>query len=165
MDAGTEKTMPRAGLVSQIRQNWSVFEDQALAQQIQQQEISQHLIGNRNRNQILREDIPQAKKEQSLEEVQASLEYRDYRQRLDEVAHRDAVIAEELTRKQESRLMAGNDVQYVKARDEAFACNLHRIEREYRKREARTLSQLAHDRRHVCRGHVRNLDTCLGLVT
>ena len=109
--------------------------------------------------------VPQAKKEQSLKEVQASLKYRDYRQRLDEVAHRDAVIAEELTRKQESRLMAGNDVQYVKARDEAFACNLHRIEREYRKREARTLSQLAHDRRHVCRGHVRNLDTCLGLVT
>ena len=81
------------------------------------------------------------------------------------MAHRDAVIAEEITRKQEPRLMAGNDVQYVKARDEAFACNLHRIEREYRKREARTLSQLAHDRRHVCRGHVRNLDTCLGLVT
>ena len=173
MDAGTEKTMPRAGLVSQIRQNWSVFEDQALAQQIQQQEISQHLIGNRNRNQILREDIPQAKKEQSLEEVQASLEYRDYRQRLDEVAHRDAVIAEELTRKQESRLMAGNDAQYVAARDEAFARNLQRIEREYRERQARgqasghsrqtsephrgqavssharTSSQLSHDTRHV----------------
>ena len=135
MDAGTEKTMPRAGLVSQIRQNWSVFEDQALAQQMQQQEISQHLIGNRNRNQILREDIPQAKKEQSLEEIQASLEYRDYRQRLDEVAHRDAVMAEELTRKQESRLMTGNDAQYVAARDEAFARNLQRIEREYRERQ------------------------------
>ena len=137
MDGGTEKTMPRAGLVSQIRQNWSVFEDQALAQQIQQHEISQHLIGNRNRNQILREDIPQAKKEQSLEEVQASLEYRDYRQKLDEVAHRDAVMAEELTRKQESRLMAGNDAQYVAARDEAFARNLQRIEREYRERQER----------------------------
>ena len=137
MDAGTEKTMPRAGLVSQIRQNWSVFEDQALAQQMQQQEISQHLIGNRNRNQILREDIPQAKKEQSLEEIQASLEYRDYRQRLDEVAHRDAVMAEELTRKQESRLMTGNDAQYVAARDEAFARNLQRIEREYRERQER----------------------------
>ena len=128
--------MPRAGLVSQIRQNWSVFEDQALAQQIQQQEISQHLIGNRNRNQILREDIPQAKKEQSLEEVQASLEYRDYRQRLDEVATRDAVIAEELTRKQHLRLGAsGDDPQYVAARDEAFARNLARIEREYRERQ------------------------------
>ena len=117
--------------------------------------------------------LPQAKKEQSLEEVQASLEYRDYRQRLDEVAHRDAVIAEELTRKQEPRLMAGNDVQYVAARDEAFARNLQRIEREYREQQARgqpqghsrqtsephrrclvsshtrTSSQLAHDRRHV----------------
>lgn len=134
MDAGTEKTMPRAGLVSQIRQNWSVFEDQALAQQIQQQEISQHLVGNRNRNQILREDIPQAKKEQSLEEVQASLEYRDYRQKLDEVATRDAVIAEELTRRQGPRLSVDTDAQYVAARDEAFARNLQRIEREYRER-------------------------------
>ena len=137
MDAGTEKTMPRAGLVSQIRQNWSVFEDQALAQQMQQQEISQHLIGNRNRNQILREDIPQARKEQSLEEVQASLEYRDYRQRLEEVATRDKEIAEELTRKQEIRFTSGHDAQYVAARDEAFARNLQRIEREYRERQSR----------------------------
>ena len=85
MEAGTEKSLPRPGLVSQIRQNWSVFEDQALAQQIQQQEISKHLIGNRHRNQILREDIPQAKKEQSLEEIQASYEYNQYRQKLDQV--------------------------------------------------------------------------------
>ena len=68
MDAGTEKSLPRPGLVSQIRQNWSVFEDSALAQQMQQQEISRHLHGNRQRNQILRGDIPQARAEQSLED-------------------------------------------------------------------------------------------------
>ena len=147
MNAGTEKTMPRAGLVSQIRQNWSVFEDQALAQQIQQQEISQHLVGNRNRNQILREDIPQAKKEQSLEEIQASLEYRDYRQKLDEVATRDAVIAEELTRKQGPRLSVDTDAQYVAARDEAFARNLQRIEREYRERQRGQAPAPGHSRK------------------
>lgn len=132
----SEKTLPRAGLVSQIRQNWSVFEDQALAQQIQQQEISQHLLGNRHRNQILREDIPQARKEQSLEEIQASREYNEYRQKLDQVSERDAQIAHELTRKQEFRVT--HDAQYIAKRDEAFAKNLQRIEREYREKQLRT---------------------------
>ena len=136
MEAETEKTMPRAGLVSQIRQNWSVFEDQALAQQIQQQEISQHLLGNRHRNQILREDIPQAKKEQSLEEIQASLEYNQYRQKLDEVAQRDAELAQQLTKKQEFR-PGNDDAKYIAQRDEAFAKNLQRIEREYREKQTR----------------------------
>ena len=135
MDAGTEKSLPRPGLVSQIRQNWSVFEDSALAQQMQQQEISRHLHGNRQRNQILRGDIPQARAEQSLEEVQASLEYSQYRQRLDEVAVRDAELAEQLGRKQEFR--STSDAQYIVQRDEAFAKNLQRIEREYREKQSR----------------------------
>ena len=135
MDAGTEKSLPRPGLVSQIRQNWSVFEDSALAQQMQQQEISRHLHGNRQRNQILRGDIPQARAEQSLEEVQASLEYSQYRQRLDEVAVRDAELAEQLGRKQEFR--STSDAQYIAQRDEAFAKNLQRIEREYREKQSR----------------------------
>ena len=135
METQTEKTLPRAGLVSQIRQNWSVFEDQALAQQIQQQEISQHLISNRHRNQILREDIPQARKEQSLEEIQASREYNEYKQKLDQVSERDAQIAHELTKKQEFRVT--HDAQYIAKRDEAFAKNLQRIEREYREKQSR----------------------------
>ena len=72
MEAEPEKTMPRSGLVSQIRQNWSVFEDEALAQQMQQQEISEHLGGNRVRNKILREDIPLSRQEQQMEEQQAT---------------------------------------------------------------------------------------------
>ena len=84
--------------------------------------------------------------------------------------------------------MVGNDVQYVAARDEAFARNLQRIEREYRELHARGQPQghsrrprshtgarrciitpgpchNCHMTRDTCRGHVRNLDTCPGLVT
>ena len=40
------ESLPRAGLVSQIRQNWSVYEDQALATRIQHDEINQHYQGS-----------------------------------------------------------------------------------------------------------------------
>ena len=135
MEAEPEKTMPRSGLVSQIRQNWSVFEDEALAQQMQQQEISEHLGGNRVRNKILREDIPLSKQEQQLEEQQASADLQKYKQKLDEVAEKDEEIAKDLAWKQERRFKF--DAQYVAKRDEAFAKNLQRIEREYREKRAR----------------------------
>ena len=135
MEAEAEKTMPRSGLVSQIRQNWSVFEDEALAQQMQQQEISEHLGGNRVRNKILREDIPLSRQEQHLEEQQASADLQQYKQKLDEVAEKDEELARDLAWKQERRFKF--DAQYVAKRDEAFAKNLQRIEREYREKRAR----------------------------
>ena len=135
METETEKTLPRSGLVSQIRQNWSVFEDEALAQQMQQQEISSHLLGNRSRNRILREDIPLSRQEQQMEQQQASHDFQQYKQKLDEVAERDAEMARDLAWKQETRFKF--DAQYVAKRDEAFAKNLQRIEREYREKRAR----------------------------
>ena len=135
MEAEPEKTMPRSGLVSQIRQNWSVFEDEALAQQMQQQEISEHLVGNRVRNKILREDIPLSRQEQQMEEQQATADLQNYKQKLDEVAEKDEELARDLAWKQERRFKF--DAQYVAKRDEAFAKNLQKIEREYREKRAR----------------------------
>ena len=135
MEAEPEKSLPRAGLVSQIRQNWSVFEDEALAQQMQQQEISEHLVGNRVRNKILREDIPLSRQEQQIEEQQATADLQQYKQKLDEVAEKDEEIARDLAWKQERRFKF--DAQYVAKRDEAFTKNLQRIEREYREKRAR----------------------------
>ena len=135
METETEKTLPRSGLVSQIRQNWSVFEDEALAQQMQQQEISSHLLGNRSRNRILREDIPLSRQEQQIEQQQASADFKQYKEKLDEVAERDAEVARDLAWQQETRFKF--DAQYVAKRDEAFAKNLQRIEREYREKRAR----------------------------
>jgi len=125
--------MPRPGHVSQLRQNWSVFEDEAFATKIQHEEINQHYHGNRYRNQQIRDDIPQARRVQSIEEQKANQEHFHYKQQLDELAERDAQLARELAWTQESNYES--HAQYVAKRDEVFARNLQRIEQEYRQKQ------------------------------
>lgn len=125
--------MPRPGHVSQLRQNWSVFEDEALATKIQHEEINQHYHGNRHRNQLIREDIPQARRVQSIEEQNAYQEHYQYKQKLEEMAEQDAQLARELAWTQESDYES--HAHYVAKRDEVFARNLHRIEQEYKQRQ------------------------------
>ena len=52
------ESLPRSGHVSQLRQNWTVFEDESLAIKLQDKEINQHYHGNRSRNQQIRSDVP-----------------------------------------------------------------------------------------------------------
>jgi len=125
--------MPRPGHVSQLRQNWSVFEDEAFATKMQHEEINQHYHGNRNRNQQIREDIPQARRVQSIEEQKANQEHDSYKQKLDELADRDAQLARELAWTQESEYES--HAHYIAKRDEVFARNLQRIEQEYRQKQ------------------------------
>lgn len=127
------KSMPRPGHVSQLRQNWSVFEDEAFANKIQHEEINQHYHGNRHRNQQIREDIPQARRVQNIEEQKANQEHFNYKQQLDELAERDAQLARELAWTQETDYES--HAQYVAKRDEVFARNLQRIEQEYRQKQ------------------------------
>jgi len=127
------KSMPRSGHVSQLRQNWSVFEDEALATKIQHDEINQHYHGNRNRNQQIREDIPQARRVQSIEEQNAQQEHNNYKLKLDELAERDSQLARELAWTQESEFES--HAQYEAKRDEVFARNLQRIEQEFRHKQ------------------------------
>lgn len=122
--------MPRPGHVSQLRQNWSVFEDEAFATKMQHEEINQHYHGNRHRNQQIREDIPQARRVHSIEEQNANQEHYDYKQKLDELAERDAQLARELAWTQESDYES--HAHYIAKRDEVFARNLQRIEHDYR---------------------------------
>eukprot|EP00091_Calanus_sinicus_P007653 TRINITY_DN18821_c0_g1_i1.p1 TRINITY_DN18821_c0_g1~~TRINITY_DN18821_c0_g1_i1.p1 ORF type:complete len:230 (+),score=44.72 TRINITY_DN18821_c0_g1_i1:203-892(+) len=125
--------MPRPGHVSQLRQNWSVFEDEAFATKMQHEEINQHYHGNRHRNQQIREDIPQARRVQSIEEQNANQEHFDYKQKLDELAQRDAQLAKELAWTQESDYES--HAHYIAKRDEVFARNLQRIEHDYRQKQ------------------------------
>jgi len=90
------KSLPRAGHVSQLRQNWSVFEDEALANKIQHEEINHHYQGNKNRNQQIRADIPQVKELQTQEVEVANNEMTKYRQRLDAQAELDEKLALQL---------------------------------------------------------------------
>ena len=55
------ESLPRSGHVSQLRQNWTVFEDASLAVELQNHEITEHYHGNRTRNQIIRSDVPKVK--------------------------------------------------------------------------------------------------------
>ena len=70
---GGGDTAPRAGLVQQIRQNWAVYEDGALASRLQEEELEQHYHNNRHRNQQIREDIPQARQAQHQEQLTAQV--------------------------------------------------------------------------------------------
>lgn len=57
-------TMPKMGLVTDLREQWLVRADGALAHRLQDREISSHLCENRYRNQQIREDFPVALSEQ-----------------------------------------------------------------------------------------------------
>ena len=72
---GGGDTAPRAGLVQQIRQNWAVYEDGALASRLQEEELEQHYHNNRHRNQQIREDIPQARQAQQQEQLTAQVSH------------------------------------------------------------------------------------------
>uniref|UniRef100_A0A2C9LLI6 Coiled-coil domain-containing protein n=1 Tax=Biomphalaria glabrata TaxID=6526 RepID=A0A2C9LLI6_BIOGL len=64
-----EPTFPRKGKVQEVRKQWAVHEDGALAYQIQNEEIDQHYGMNRYNRRLVREDIPVAKIVQSEEEI------------------------------------------------------------------------------------------------
>ncbi|CAH0401105.1 unnamed protein product [Chilo suppressalis] len=57
-------TMPKLGHVTDLREQWLVRADGALAHRLQDREISSHLCENRYRNQQIREDFPVALSEQ-----------------------------------------------------------------------------------------------------
>ncbi|XP_013198049.2 uncharacterized protein LOC106140943 [Amyelois transitella] len=57
-------TMPKLGHVTDLREQWLVRTDGALAHRLQDREISSHLCENRYRNQQIREDFPVALHEQ-----------------------------------------------------------------------------------------------------
>lgn len=85
-------TMPKLGRVGDLREQWLVRADGALAHRLQDREISSHLCENRYRNQQIREDFPVALNEQQGIEHEA---------RLKELARRrqaeiDAEIAREM---------------------------------------------------------------------
>ena len=126
------KSMPRAGQVSALRGAWAVQEDLAMAEALQQQEVSRHLGGNRHRNRQIREDIPQARQVQGIEEERRRREEEEHRSRMEEVAERDRRLAEEM-----EGGGGGMKDSYTAKRDELFAKNLHRIEQEYRERQGR----------------------------
>ena len=69
----TSVGLPSLGHVSRMRSNWLVYEDGALAEKLQTEEITSHLSNNRRKNTQIREDFPKAFEEQSRERDQVTL--------------------------------------------------------------------------------------------
>ena len=142
-----------SGRVAQLRDNWRVFEDGALAERLQSEEIAAHLGGNRQRNHQIRNDFPKALEEQTKEKNEASKQKEQHRQRLRELENKDAEVAQELQlkdllnsnsqRTNHSRpdtnrvLLTASDMRhrdYEVERDRVFAQRLQKLEAEHTKR-------------------------------
>ncbi|KAK9886746.1 hypothetical protein WA026_018398 [Henosepilachna vigintioctopunctata] len=93
--------VPKLGMVNEICQEWMVREDGAMAYRLQNQEIKQHYIGNKQRNALVREDYPTAKTEQQKEQELAEQAAAVYRRMLEEQEEVDKMLAERLTQKLE----------------------------------------------------------------
>lgn len=129
------------------------FEDGALAERLQSEEIAAHLGGNRQRNHQIRNDFPKALEEQTKEKNEASKQKEQHRQRLRELENKDAEVAQELQlkdllnsnsqRTNHSRpdtnrvLLTASDMRhrdYEVERDRVFAQRLQKLEAEHTKR-------------------------------
>lgn len=90
-----DKLLPR-GRVNEVCQEWMVREDGALAYRLQNQEISEHLSGNKYRNAVVREDFPRAKTEQMREQQLAEQTAMIYQRMLAEQEEQDNIVAKQL---------------------------------------------------------------------
>lgn len=88
----TSDTMPKFGHVTDLREQWLVRADGALANRLQDREISSHLCENRYRNQQIREDFPIALNEQR--DIEHEVHMRELTRRRQ--AEIDAEIAREM---------------------------------------------------------------------
>ncbi|KFB49551.1 hypothetical protein ZHAS_00017558 [Anopheles sinensis] len=95
-DMKVTDTFPKSGRVTEVCKEWLVREDGALALQLQNQEISEHYRGNKQRNQIVRQDFPTALSEQIREKEDAERQAALYHQMINEQEEMDAKVAREV---------------------------------------------------------------------
>uniref|UniRef100_A0AAG5DHE0 Coiled-coil domain-containing protein n=1 Tax=Anopheles atroparvus TaxID=41427 RepID=A0AAG5DHE0_ANOAO len=95
-DLKVTDTFPKSGRVTEVCKEWLVREDGALALQLQNQEISEHYRGNKQRNQIVRQDFPTALSEQIREKEDAERQAALYHQMINEQEEMDAKVAREV---------------------------------------------------------------------
>lgn len=143
------------GRVSQLRENWRIFEDGALAERLQSEEIAAHLGGNRRRNHQIRDDFPKALEEQTKEQNEATRKKEEHRHRLKQLEDKDAQVAQKLQLKDlinsdglpdpparlipdsSRRILSTSDMRhrdYEVERDRVFAQRLQKLEAEHSKR-------------------------------
>uniref|UniRef100_A0A182Q3V7 Coiled-coil domain-containing protein n=1 Tax=Anopheles farauti TaxID=69004 RepID=A0A182Q3V7_9DIPT len=95
-DLKVTDTFPKSGRVTEVCKEWLVREDGALAYQLQNQEINEHYKGNKQRNQIVRQDFPTALSEQIREKEDAERQAALYHQMINEQEEMDAKVARDI---------------------------------------------------------------------
>ncbi|CAL1548646.1 unnamed protein product, partial [Lymnaea stagnalis] len=139
-----EPSLPPRGKVQEVRKQWSVHEDGALAYQIQNEEIDQHYGLNRFNRRMVREDIPVAKIVQSEEEIRLQQERLRELAKLKIQAEEDEKVAKKIS--EQLKLEAVRKEVDVELDDEELARLLQekekkRYERHLEKKRVKKLKQ------------------------
>ena len=106
--------------VAKLRDNWRMYEDGALAERLQSEEIQNHLGGNRRRNHQIRDDFPKALQEQNREQEMLMMQRQMERRKQRQTELMDQEMAKELQLK--------DSQDYIADRDRMFAKRLQSIE-------------------------------------
>ncbi|KAG0701731.1 Coiled-coil domain-containing protein 50 [Chionoecetes opilio] len=96
-DGNTPDDLPQRGRVTEVCREWLMHEDQALAHRLQNEEYQTHLLTNRERNQLLRQDTPRAREEQIREDHEAAMAQTAFELSLARQEARDADLAANLS--------------------------------------------------------------------
>lgn len=134
-------TLPPRGRVNEVRREWLVHEDGALAYRLQDEEIKQHLVGNKSRNIQIREDFPKAKSEQLREaEEAAKLHHQLLTQQEQQDAQVAAQLAEMIDREEEERrrMLEEEDKELARFLQEKEQQRIEKRERDRRELESHT---------------------------
>ncbi|XP_050411680.1 trichohyalin isoform X2 [Patella vulgata] len=123
----TGEALPPKGTVEQVRKEWSVHEDGAMAHCLQNEENNRHYGFNRNQRRTVRSDIPVAKLVQSEEEKRLQEERLRQLQELNALAERDAEIAKRVAEKEKEQIWRKNSIEQD---DEAIAKQMQEKEKK-----------------------------------
>lgn len=118
-EAKEEQNLPPEGRVQEVRKQFSVHEDGALAYRIQNQEIEQHYGINRNNRRTVREDIPVARICQSHEEIEAQKERMRKLAALQAQAEADEIVARRINRQVQDEVRRDETIRVME--DEELA--------------------------------------------
>ncbi|KAL0276835.1 UNVERIFIED_CONTAM: hypothetical protein PYX00_004316 [Menopon gallinae] len=134
-------TLPPRGRVNEVRREWLVHEDEALAYRLQDEEIKQHLTGNKSRNLQIREDFPRAKDEQKREAEEAARLHQQFLMQQEQQDARVAAQLADIIEKEEEdrrRMLEEEDKELARLLQEKEKQRIERRERERRDLESHT---------------------------
>lgn len=138
-DGASSDDLPQRGRVTEVCREWLMHEDQALAYRLQNEEYQNHLLTNRERNQLLRQDTPKAREEQIREDHQAAIAQTALELSLAQQEARDADLAANLSLQLNVKELEKKHQQ--EEQDMMFARTLMEEEKETR-RQHRELRQV-----------------------